>query len=147
MHYEQIIPRPLEEVFAFFNRPENLSKITPPWMHFKILTPPPIEMKVGAIIDYRIRLKGLPLKWQTEITAYNPPHSFIDLQKKGPYRYWQHTHRFQSIDSGTLVTDDFEYTLPLGWLGQIAHRLYVKRDLEKIFGYRKEVIKEIFGDF
>lgn len=143
-HAKQYINRPLKEVFAFFQNPENLSRITPPWLNFKITTNTPIAMEPGALIDYQIKLKGLPLKWRTEITHFDPPHSFVDVQLKGPYAKWHHTHRFEAVEDGTQIYDDVEYALPLGILGQIAHRLYVKGDLQKIFEYRKQIIEEIF---
>jgi len=135
---------PIREVFAFFERPENLARITPPQLGFEILTPSPVEMRAGTQIDYKIRVAGIPLRWTTLITHYNPPHEFVDEQLKGPYSFWRHTHTFREIDAGTLLIDDIEYSLPLGVLGQLVHALKVRQDLEKIFSYRSRVIANQF---
>lgn len=145
LHRETRVQRPLPEVFDFFSRAENLERLTPPWMQFRILTPTPIEMKPGATIAYSIRLRGITLRWLTEIEKWNPPFEFVDVQAKGPYKFWRHTHRFSVVDSGTAVTDSVQYTLPFGWLGRLAHRLQVKRDLSKIFDYRAQQIQARFS--
>ncbi len=146
LYCEQIVDRPLAEVFEFFSRPENLARITPPRLGFKILTPPPIEMKPGALIEYHIRVFGVRLHWVTLITEYEPPHRFVDLQKKGPYRLWHHTHTFKALDPRrTLITDEVQYALPFGPLGVMAGGLFVRRDIESIFEHRKRVIGELFG--
>lgn len=142
---EQFLDQPLDRVFNFFKKPENLDSVTPKNLGFKILTPSPILMKKGAEIDYTIWLYGFPMKWKTIITEYDPPHSFTDSQVKGPYKTWIHTHRFASQGDGTLMTDDLKYEIPLGPLGVIAHVLFVKREVEKIFEYRKKVIDQIFS--
>ena len=136
LHRELWVPRPLPEVFEFFARAENLERITPPWLRFRILTPLPIEMKQGATIEYSLRLRGIRLGWLTEIERWNPPVEFIDVQTKGPYRLWRHTHRFSEVDGGTSIVDTVHYALPFGPLGQLAHRLQVARDLSGIFDYR-----------
>ena len=136
LHRELWVPRPLPEVFEFFARAENLERITPPWLQFRILTPLPIEMKQGATIAYSLRLRGIRLGWLTEIERWNPPVEFIDVQTKGPYRLWRHTHRFSEVDGGTSIVDTVHYALPFGPLGQLAHRLQVARDLSGIFDYR-----------
>ncbi|PKK83218.1 MAG: CDP-paratose 2-epimerase [candidate division Zixibacteria bacterium HGW-Zixibacteria-1] len=141
---EQFIDCPLRDVFAFFERPENLSKITPPSLGFKILTPGPIRMKQGALIDYTIRLLRIQLHWRTLISSYEPPHLFIDEQLKGPYALWHHTHRFAEKDGGTLITDKVRYALPFGFLGHLMHRFIVKGQLDRIFDYRASVIKKMF---
>jgi ligand-binding SRPBCC domain-containing protein len=145
LYREQIVERPLAEVFEFFSRPENLARITPPRLGFKVLTPSPIEMKSGARIEYHIRVFGVRLHWVTLITEYEPPHRFVDLQEKGPYRLWHHTHTFKALGSGrTLITDEVLYALPLGPLGIIARELFVRRDVESIFDHRRRVIADLF---
>ena len=139
------VPHPLPAVFDFFSRAENLGQITPPWMHFRILTRPPIVMKPGATISYALRVRGIPLCWLTEIERWNPPHEFIDIQAKGPYKLWRHTHRFWEVEGGTLIADTVEYALPFGLLGRLAHRLRVARDLGEIFDYRAQQVRARFN--
>ena len=139
------MPRPLDEVFRFFSDASNLELLTPAWLKFKILTPPPIAVASGTHIQYRLSWHGIPLRWTTEITRWNPPHDFEDIQLSGPYKLWHHTHRFQARDSGTQLTDVVEYALPFGFLGQIAHALQVRRSVEQIFDYRYQRIEEMFG--
>lgn len=139
---EQWLPRPLTEVFAFFADAGNLDALTPSWLRFEILTPRPIEMRVGARIDYRLRLRGLPIRWQSEITTWQPPHRFVDEQRRGPYRLWHHTHTFAERDGGTVVGDVVRYDVPGGVL---ANAMFVKRDLEKIFSYRQKKLTETFS--
>ena len=144
---EQKISKNIFEVFDFFSKPENLSIITPPKMCFKILTPKPIEMKEGALIDYTIKIIGLSIKWKTIITQYEPPNIFVDQQLKGPYSMWNHTHLFKKIkDNETLIEDTVLYSLPYGFIGDIVHSLYIRKDLENIFSYRSKKIKEIFNN-
>jgi len=143
---EQFIAAPVSDVFGFFSRPENLSKLTPPELGFVILTPPPVEMKAGALIDYTIRVFGMRVRWTTLITAYDPGRSFVDEQLKGPYSFWHHSHRFEEAPGGTLVTDEVRYALPFGPLGRLGHALVVKRQLASIFAYRAKVIGAIFGE-
>ncbi|MAX10376.1 MAG: CDP-paratose 2-epimerase [Candidatus Marinimicrobia bacterium] len=134
----------ISDVFDFFSKPENLAKITPSKMRFKILTPVPIEMKEGALIDYTVRVLGFPIRWRTLITKYEPPNIFIDQQLKGPYSLWHHTHTFTKIsDSETLIKDIVVYTIPFSFIGRIIHSLYIKRDLDKIFSYRKDKIADL----
>lgn len=142
---QQWIPRPLEEVFAFFADAANLETIIPPWLGFKILSPQPIDMKVGTHIHYQLRWHGLPLNWLTEIQVWNPPTEFVDVQLRGPYRLWHHTHRFQSADGGTLIRDEVRYALPLGIVGRLAHGWRVKADLEAIFTYRAVQVSALLG--
>ena len=141
---QQIGGRSVEEVFAFFQKPENLSRITPPSLSFQILSPLPILMKKGCTIDYSIKVLGIPQKWQTLITEYEPPVRFVDVQAKGPYAFWEHTHTFTPQGKGTLITDEIRYALPLGWAGEIAHTFFVQRQLNFIFDYRTQVIERIF---
>ncbi len=138
------LPHPQTEVFDFFARAENLEQITPPWMHFKILTTLPIQMKQGANIRYAIRVRGIPLRWLTEIELWNPPYEFVDRQIKGPYKLWRHTHTFSTVRGGTSMVDKVEYTLPFGVLGRLVHSLQVRRDLAGIFDYREQRIRERF---
>lgn len=136
---EQIIEKPIEEVFEFFGEAENLERITPPWLKFKIVTPRPIEMKPGTIIDYRLKIHGIPVRWQSEITAWEPPRRFIDEQRRGPYRKWIHEHLFEPIgEQETRMTDDVRYSVLGGWP---VHRFFVKRDVEKIFEYRRTALE------
>lgn len=140
---EQFFEKNIEDVFRFFQQPENLERITPADLKFTILTPKPIEMKEGALIDYTIKICGVPVRWRTKITGYNPPHSFSDSQLRGPYAVWEHSHRFESVNGGTLMTDEVHYRIPLGPLGRLAHFLFVRRQLNHIFDYRRRIIEEI----
>jgi ligand-binding SRPBCC domain-containing protein len=133
------IPRPISEVFPFFAAAENLGKITPPELGFRMRSASPMVMQVGTLIDYTIVLFGLPLRWRTEITQWNPPHSFEDTQLRGPYAKWVHTHSFAEERGGTRVKDRVVYALPLGLLGGIALPL-VRRQLRRIFDYRESVL-------
>ncbi|MFH1844425.1 MAG: SRPBCC family protein [bacterium] len=142
---EQFVPTPLDEVFSFFDRPENLGELTPGSLGFRILTPNPIEMKSGTVIDYVIRLFFLPLRWRTLITEYDPPHGFVDEQSRGPYRRWIHRHSFVAARDGTWIRDEIRYELPFGCLGRLAHAVMVRRMLERIFAYREVVITQRFG--
>lgn len=139
----QILAAPLGEVFAFFESPENLARITPPWLGFEILTPQPISMRTGTVIDYTVRWLGVPVRWRTLITSYEPGRKFVDEQIMGPYSLWHHTHEFAEESGGTAMTDRVVYGLPYGILGELAHNLMVRRQLEEIFDYRAEVIGRI----
>lgn len=136
------LPMPREKVFPFFADARNLEVITPPWLHFHILTPGEIPMRVGALIDYTLLIHGFPVRWRTEITGWNPPHSFVDEQRRGPYRLWRHTHTFTDKDGGTLCHDRVEYAVPGGAL---VNKLFVKRDVKTIFAYRAEALKKHFA--
>lgn len=144
LHRETWIPAPLPQVFDFFSRAENLAALTPPWLGFRILTPPPIQMQQGARIAYKLRVHGLPIRWVTQIEQWNPPHAFIDVQLKGPYKLWRHTHRFVVIENGTLMADMVEIALPFGLIGSIAWRLRVRNDVKRIFDYRANAIRQHF---
>jgi ligand-binding SRPBCC domain-containing protein len=136
------IPCPVDEVFAFFGDASNLNVLTPPLLHFRILTPAPVEMRPGALIDYRIRIRGLPVAWRTRIAEWAPPHRFVDEQLKGPYLEWVHTHTFRAHEGGTLMDDHVRYRVPGGTL---VNRLFVQRELRAIFRYRLEALREVFG--
>ena len=138
---EMWLKRPLDEVFAFFSDARNLERITPPWVSFQILTPGDIPLRAGALIDYRIRVHGVPLRWQSEITVWEPGRRFVDEQRRGPYRLWIHEHRFTPKDGGTLITDHVEYAVPGG---PIVNKLFVANDVARIFEYRKRKLEEIF---
>jgi hypothetical protein len=140
----QFINKPIEDVFEFFSNPDNLSVITPPKLGFKILTPTPIKMSIGRLIDYKIYLMGIPIHWRTLITDFDPPHTFIDQQIKGPYTIWHHTHTFQNVDGGVEIKDRVVYSIPFSILGRILNFLWIRKDLENIFNYRKKVIDELF---
>jgi len=141
----QVVDRPLSEVFAFFERPENLSVITPLSMAFEILTPAPIAMQTGAVIDYTVRIFGVRRHWRTLITVYDPPHRFVDVQLNGPYLFWHHDHTFHDEAGRTLITDEVRYVLPMGWTGGLVHRLFVKRRLAAIFDHRERTIRHMFS--
>ena len=143
---EQILEAPLERAFEFFSRAENLEAITPPLLRFRITTAEPIEMGVGTLIRYRLRLHGIPVSWLTRIEEWDPPHGFVDRQVRGPYALWHHTHRFEAIDENrTLMTDVVRYGHRLGPLGSIAERLVVRRDLDRIFDYRRDSIPALLA--
>ena len=141
LHSEIWLPKPLDEVFSFFSDARNLQKITPPWLDFRVTTPGEIVMREGALIDYKLKVRGVPLRWRSEITAWEPHGRFVDSQLRGPYRSWVHEHRFEEKDGGTLVTDEVEYSV---YGGELIRRLFVARDVEKIFGYRTEKMQELF---
>lgn len=135
------LPRPCEEVFEFFADAFNLETITPPLLRFHVETPRPISMQVGALIDYRLRLHGIPLRWRTEITGWDPPFSFVDEQVWGPYRLWRHRHAFVEQDGGTLMTDEVDYAVPGG---PVVHALAVEGDVRRIFEFREQKMQELF---
>lgn len=141
----QFIPRPRAEVFAFFGDAHNLSRITPGFLRFRILTPAPIEMRAGTRIDYRLHLWGLPLRWQTRIESFEAGQAFVDVQVRGPYRKWIHRHEFRDVIGGTEMRDRVDYELPWGLLGKIAHALVVRQSLHRIFDHRAAVIAELLA--
>ena len=142
LHAELWLPRPITEVFPFFAEAANLEELTPPWLKFEVVTKGPIVMRAGALIDYRIRVHALPIRWRTEIVEWAPPHRFVDTQLKGPYTLWHHTHTFEERDGGTVCCDDVRYR-PIG--GALINALFVRRDVERIFKFRRERMLELFG--
>lgn len=140
LHAEMFLPLPPEEVFRFFGNAHNLEAITPSSLRFEVLTPAPIDMKPGTLIDYRIKLHGIPIRWRTRITEWDPPHKFVDEQLKGPYRLWVHTHTFTPKDGGTVIGDHVLYS---HWGGPIMERFFVRPDLDRIFAYRKVTIEKL----
>ena len=142
---ELTIDLPRDRVFEFFADAKNLERITPAELSFHITTPQPIEMREGAVIDYQLKLNGIPMNWKTLISKWNPPHEFVDEQLKGPYKQWIHRHTFTELaPDKTLIQDEVKYRLPLEPLGDIAH-FFVRRQLEGIFDYRQKVVAEEFG--
>jgi ligand-binding SRPBCC domain-containing protein len=139
---EQWLARPLDQVFPFFADAFRLQDLTPPFLNFQVLTPPPIVMFPGAKIDYRIRLRGVPIRWQSEISEWEPPYHFVDRQLKGPYRLWHHRHTFTEQNGGTLVRDLVDYAVPGG---RLVHWLIVRRDLQRIFEYRRQQLEKFFS--
>ncbi len=127
-----------EDVFGFFADAGNLEAITPPWLKFEIVTPRPVEMGRGTLVEYALRLHGLPIDWLTRIEVWEPGVRFVDQQLRGPYALWHHTHEFEATgDGGTLMRDTVRYALPGGPLGELAHGLVVRRDLARIFDFRR----------
>lgn len=144
---ETSFQRPIEDIFDFFSKAENLGVITPPHLQFKILTPLPIEMKKGTLIEYQLKIYYIPFHWITEIIAWEPPYRFTDTQLKGPYRRWIHEHRFEEIEGGTKMTDRVEYAVPGGIFAPMIHQLFVKKDIQKIFSFRQQKCQELFQRF
>ena len=140
---EQLVRRTRSEVFAFFADAANLEALTPPFLRFQIVTPRPITMQTGTLIEYKIRLFGVSLRWQTLIESFEPECRFVDIQLRGPYRSWRHEHEFVTVPEGTLIKDRVTYEMPLGWLGEMGRTLLVKRTLDKIFDFRRQAIAHL----
>jgi len=136
----QRLAAPPEEAFEFFSDARNLEAITPPWLGFRMVTASPIEMREGALIEYRLRLHRVPIHWLTRIELWDPSRRFVDVQLRGPYRLWHHTHSFEREGRGTLMRDTVRYALPLGPLGRVARVAIVRRDLERIFDFRRDAV-------
>lgn len=144
LHCELLVKRSLKETFAFFENPANLGKITPPWLSFNIVSKD-VTMRQGAQFNYVIRWLGLPMKWRSLISKYEPPFIFVDEQVIGPYKTWRHQHTFLETSKGVIVGDHLEYSLPLGLLGAVAQKVLVKRQLEEVFRYRQRELTKIFN--
>jgi ligand-binding SRPBCC domain-containing protein len=140
----QRVEIPIQRAFELYADSANLEPMTPPWLHFRLTSPGPVRMEPGALLDYTLRLHGVPIRWTTRIETWNPPTGFVDTQAKGPYSLWEHTHAFEEDPGGaTLIHDRVRYAIPLGPIGSIAHRLFVRRDLERIFDYRAEALAQL----
>jgi len=139
---EQKFGLPPEAVFPFFADVSNLELITPPFLRFRVLTPAPVEIREGTILDYRLRIHGVPVRWRTLIRAWEPPHRFVDEQIRGPYGRWIHEHRFEAVADGTRMVDEIDYASPGG---RLVERLFVDRDVERIFAYRARVLAGRLG--
>lgn len=135
------LPCLLNDVFIFFADAGNIDRITPSWLRFEILTPLPVVMRPGALIDYQLRIHGIPIRWRSKITEWNPPFSFVDEQRRGPYRRWRHQHTIAERDGGTLAGDHVEYAV---WGGALVNKLLVERDVQNIFRYRQQTLLSIF---
>ena len=152
MSAEQVLERtqrielPIERTFELFGDAFNLERITPPWLGFRVVTPRPIEMGEGTRLEYRLRLHGVPVRWRTRISVWDPPHRFVDEQISGPYALWHHTHSFEPAGEATLITDRVRYRIGFGPLGALALALFVRRDVERIFDYRREAMLELIAE-
>lgn len=135
------LPQSRDNVFAFFSDAQNLDLITPPWLHFRTLTPASCEMRLDTILDHRLRIHGFPLRWRSKITVWDPPSRFADEQVRGPYWLWIHEHHFEEQNGGTLVHDHVRYAVLFDFL---IHRLFIRPDIERIFAYREKKLREIF---
>ena len=142
LHREIIVPASLTDTCAFFADAANLQRLTPPWLHFSILTPMPLEMRAEVEIAYRIRLYGVPIPWRSRIDVWEPGVCFVDRQMVGPYRWWRHEHRFEIAGGGTRVIDQVDYAPRIGWVSGAL----VRRDLRRILAYRHEVLRRIFQE-
>jgi ligand-binding SRPBCC domain-containing protein len=142
---EQFVRRPPAEVFEFFAQARNLERITPPWLRFEVLTPEAIPMCAGTLIDYRLRLHGIPMRWTSRIEDWEREHLFVDRQVQGPYRLWHHRHEFVARDGGTIVRDVVHYGIPLGPVGELADALFVAQDLRRVFDFRMQAVAQVLG--
>ena len=147
LHFSQFVHQPIKQVFAFFSRPENLDKITPKYLNFRIETFSPIQMKRGQKIDYTITLKGFPIRWSSLISLYDPPNMFVDKQIRGPFSLWHHTHTFREKNGGTVIGDYVRYAIPMGIIGRMANNIFVEKDLRHIFQHRKKMISKLFPKY
>lgn len=141
----QFFPKSREQLFPFFQDAHNLEAITPPFLNFRIMTPSPIDMKAGALIDYKLRLFLVPIRWRTIIERFEPPYLFVDRQLWGPFKLWRHLHKFYEVEGGTLMIDRVDYQIPLGPIGRVAQNLFTRRTLDTIFDDRKHKLMEMLG--
>jgi ligand-binding SRPBCC domain-containing protein len=145
LYREQLVPRPQDEVFGFFSEAANLELITPPWLGFNLLSAEPAVMRRETLIEYRLHLHRLPLRWVSRIALWEPQRAFVDVQVRGPYRVWRHRHEFEPLGDGTVVRDRVDYALPLGGLGELACVAFVERDLARIFDFRRAAVARLLG--
>lgn len=139
----QRVEVPVEQAFDFYGDAANLEPLTPPWLRFEVTTRGPVTLRAGTLLDYRLRLHGVPVRWQTRIETWEPPLRFVDTQARGPYALWEHTHLFEPDgDRATVIRDRVRYEIPYGPLGALADRLFVRRDLKRIFDYRAQAVSE-----
>jgi ligand-binding SRPBCC domain-containing protein len=139
------LPARLDRVFEFFGAPENLGRITPASMHFRITRGPDRRLREGDRIEYSLRVFGLPMRWKTHITMWRDGEVFADFQERGPYKYWLHTHRFREVEGGVEMHDAVDYELPLGWLGELIAGKLVRRELNRIFDFRAQAVRQLIG--
>lgn len=142
---EQWVPKPLDEVFAFFSKPQNLQELTPDWLDFRIVEAPQ-TLSRGSLIRYQLRWHWIPISWTSEISEWDPPHSFVDRAIDGPYALWDHRHSFEAHNGGTTIRDRVTYALPFGWIGVIAQQFRVRHDLDRIFDYRTSKMRQLFPE-
>lgn len=143
---EMLAPVSMQDAFRVFEDPYNLARITPPWLAFRIISEGRVAMRKGAEIEYTIRWFGVPIRWKTRITAYEPPFHFVDQQIEGPYTLWRHRHAFRPTETGTIISDHVDYVLPFGILGQLMHQLVVRKQLREIFDFRQRALAELFAE-
>jgi len=139
-----ILPLELNEVFAFFSKPQNLERITPPELNFHLVSPVALEIGTNTVIDYRLKMWGIPFRWRSLISHWDPPHKFVDEQIEGPYKLWHHTHSFSPVDGGTKIEDRVLYRLPLWPVGELARPL-IGLHLRRIFSYRERAIHTLLA--
>ena len=139
----QRVTIPADQAFAFYGDTMNLEPMTPPWLHFQVTNSGPVTMEAGTLLHYRLRLHGFPIRWTTRIESWEPPHRFVDTQLRGPYALWEHAHDFESDGEGTVIRDRVRYAIPYGPIGSLAHALFVRRDLERIFDYRAAAFRRL----
>jgi ligand-binding SRPBCC domain-containing protein len=142
----QHVPVGVDEAFAFYGDADNIELITPSWLRFRILDPRPDALSAGARLEYSLVLHRFPIRWTTEIRTWEPPRRFVDFQVRGPYRVWEHTHNFEPVDGGTLIADRVRYAIPYGPLGALAHAVFVRRDLQRIFDHRRDRVAALLGE-
>jgi len=137
----QRVEVPIDQAFAFYGDERNLEPLTPPWLHFEVTTPRPFVLSAGSLLEYRLRLHGVPIHWRTRIDAWESPTRFTDFQEQGPYKLWEHTHTFEPDgERATIIHDHVRYAIPFGPIGSLAHALFVRRDLERIFDFRRDAV-------
>lgn len=142
---EQRVARPLADVFAFFSQARNLERITPPWLRFGMVGEGSGELGEGSLIEYRLRVHGVPVRWTSLIEVWEPGNAFVDRQLRGPYRLWHHRHEFAAVGRETIVRDQVRYAMPLGRAGELAHVLLIRRDLERIFDFRRRTVDRLLA--